>query len=99
MDVLISEKEKKLLAMANESLTDMISMKDNPKLKTPVRISGHSLEKAVGKIRGTNGIDFTTVRTEKIQVILFPSSLRVVPGILSIALRFLSFLQRRLFWR
>ncbi|XP_076674897.1 sec1 family domain-containing protein 2 isoform X2 [Andrena cerasifolii] len=70
MDLFILEKEKKLLAMANQSLTDMVPAKDSPKLRTTARISGHSLEKVLSKIRTTNSIDPMTVSTEKFQSIL-----------------------------
>ncbi|XP_076233260.1 sec1 family domain-containing protein 2 isoform X2 [Calliopsis andreniformis] len=70
LDLFVLEKEKRLLAMANRSLTDIVSTKDSPKLKTPTRISGHSLEKVLSKFRTANDLDSATVCTEKIQRIL-----------------------------
>ncbi|XP_053988357.1 sec1 family domain-containing protein 2-like isoform X1 [Hylaeus volcanicus] len=66
----ISEKEKKLLTVANESLNDIVSTQDNPKLRTPTRISGHRLEKAVNKLRTTNSIDSIMAYKERLQSIL-----------------------------
>ncbi|KOX67720.1 Sec1 family domain-containing protein 2 [Melipona quadrifasciata] len=70
MDLLISQKEKKLLSTVNQFLNDMTLTKDSPKLRTPTRISGHSLEKVLNKIQSVNSIDFTTADTEKLQCIL-----------------------------
>lgn len=70
MDLLISQKEKKLLSTVNQFLNDMTLMKDSPKLRTPTRISGHSLEKVLNKIQSMNSIDSTTADTEKLQCIL-----------------------------
>ncbi|XP_015435849.1 PREDICTED: sec1 family domain-containing protein 2-like isoform X2 [Dufourea novaeangliae] len=70
IDLFILENEKKLLAVANQSLNNMASTKDSPKLRNPMRISGHSLEKALGKIQVTNKIDSVMVHTEKVQSIL-----------------------------
>lgn len=64
----VSENEKKLLTVANQMLNN-ISMKDSLKLRTPVRISGHSLEKAVSKIQCTNSIDSMMNYIEQMQVI------------------------------
>ena len=47
----------------------MTLIKDSPKLKTPTRISGHSLEKVLNKIQSMNSIDSTTADMEKLQVI------------------------------
>ena len=69
MDLLISQKEKKLLSTVNQFLNDMTLIKDSPKLKTPTRISGHSLEKVLNKIQSMNSIDSTTADMEKLQVI------------------------------
>ncbi|XP_031844112.1 sec1 family domain-containing protein 2 isoform X2 [Nomia melanderi] len=65
----VSENEKKLLTTANQMLNN-ISMKDSSKLRTPVRISGHSLEKAVNKLQGTNSIDSMMNYIEKMQAIM-----------------------------
>ncbi|XP_076627268.1 sec1 family domain-containing protein 2 [Colletes latitarsis] len=70
IDLFISEKEKKLLAMAHQSLNDMVSTKDNPKLRTPTRISGHCLEKALSKIRITDNIDSFMAYRKELQSIL-----------------------------
>ncbi|XP_043254412.1 sec1 family domain-containing protein 2-like [Colletes gigas] len=70
IDLFISEKEKKLLAVAHQSLNDMVSTKDNPKLRTPTRISGHCLEKALSKIRTTDSIDSFMAYRKELQSIL-----------------------------
>ncbi|XP_076292800.1 sec1 family domain-containing protein 2 isoform X2 [Lasioglossum baleicum] len=70
MDRFILESEKKMLTSANQTLNSITSMKDSSKLRTPVRISGHSLEKAIGKIQGTNNIDSMMMYTEKVQSIM-----------------------------
>ncbi|KAK1119372.1 hypothetical protein K0M31_013206 [Melipona bicolor] len=70
MDLLISQKEKKLLSTVNQFLNDMTLTKDSPKLRTPTRISGHSLGKVLNKIQSMNSIDSTTADTEKLQCIL-----------------------------
>lgn len=69
MDLLISQKEKKLLSTVNQFLNDMTLIKDSPKLRTPTRISGHSLEKVLNKFQSMNSIDSTTADMEKLQVI------------------------------
>ncbi|KAF3427320.1 hypothetical protein E2986_00335 [Frieseomelitta varia] len=70
MDLLISQKEKKLLSTVNQFLNDMTLIKDSPKLRTPTRISGHSLEKVLNKIQSMNSIDSTIADMEKLQCIL-----------------------------
>ncbi|XP_076654308.1 sec1 family domain-containing protein 2 [Halictus rubicundus] len=70
MNRFILESEKKLLTAANQTLNNITSTKDSSKLRTPVRISGHSLEKAVGKIQGTNNIDSMMTYTEEMQSIM-----------------------------
>ncbi|XP_017757296.1 PREDICTED: sec1 family domain-containing protein 2-like isoform X2 [Eufriesea mexicana] len=70
MDLFISQKEKMLLGTANQFLNDIVSTKDSQKLKTPTRISGHSLEKVVSKIQSKNTIDSMVIHIEKLQCIL-----------------------------
>lgn len=70
MDLFILQTEKELLAIANQSLNDMSSVKDSPKLKTPVRISGHSLEKVLNKIQTINSIDSMMMHADKLQVLV-----------------------------
>lgn len=69
MDLLISQKGKRLLNTVNQFLNDITLAKGSPKLRTPTRISGHSLEKLLSKIQSTNSIDSMTIHTEKLQVI------------------------------
>nr|XP_012152239.1 PREDICTED: sec1 family domain-containing protein 2-like isoform X2 [Megachile rotundata] len=70
MNLLISQTEKELLVIANQSLNDMSSTKDSPKLKTPARISGHSLEKVLNKIQTIKSIDSIMTHAEQLQCIL-----------------------------
>ncbi|XP_076377338.1 sec1 family domain-containing protein 2 isoform X2 [Megalopta genalis] len=70
IDLFILESEKKLLTAANQMLNDITSMKDSTKLRTPMRISGHSLERAVSKLQNMNIIDSMIVHTEKVQSIM-----------------------------
>ncbi|XP_029050219.1 sec1 family domain-containing protein 2-like [Osmia bicornis bicornis] len=70
IDRFILQTEKELLAIANQSLNDISSVKDSPKLKTPVRISGHSLEKVLNKIQTINSIDSMMMHADKLQCIL-----------------------------
>lgn len=69
MDLFISQKEKKLLGIANQFLNDIALTTDNSKLRTPSRISGHSLEKFLNKIQSTNNIASLAIHMEKLQVI------------------------------
>lgn len=68
MDLFISQKEKKLLGTANQFLNDIVLTKDNSKLRTPSRVSGHSLEKFLSKIQSTNNIASLAIHIEKLQV-------------------------------
>lgn len=68
MDLFISQKEKKLLGTANQFLNDIVLTKDNSKLRTPSRVSGHSLEKFLSKIQSTNSIASLAIHIEKLQV-------------------------------
>ncbi|KAG6798182.1 sec1 family domain-containing protein 2 isoform X1 [Apis mellifera caucasica] len=70
MDLFISQKEKKLLGIANQFLNDIALTTDNSKLRTPSRISGHSLEKFLNKIQSTNNIASLAIHMEKLQCIL-----------------------------
>ncbi|XP_068969221.1 sec1 family domain-containing protein 2-like isoform X1 [Bombus flavifrons] len=70
MDLLISQKGKRLLNTVNQFLNDITLAKGSPKLRTPTRISGHSLEKLLSKIQSTNSIDSMIIHTEKLQCIL-----------------------------
>ncbi|XP_076161243.1 sec1 family domain-containing protein 2 isoform X2 [Ptiloglossa arizonensis] len=69
-DLFISETEKKLLIVANELLNNMVSTKDSLKLRTPVRISGHCLEKALSQIQITNSVESIMACRKKLQSIL-----------------------------
>ncbi|KOC65885.1 Sec1 family domain-containing protein 2 [Habropoda laboriosa] len=70
MDLFISQKEKKLLSVANQFLNDIPLTKDSPKLRTPTRISGHSLEIVLNKMITTDSIDFTMIHKGKLECIL-----------------------------
>ncbi|CAK9821674.1 Sec1 family domain-containing protein 2 [Anthophora retusa] len=71
MDLFISQKEKELLSVANQFLNDIPLTKDSSKLKTPTRISGHSLEKLLNKMQTTSGIiDSTMIHKGKLECIL-----------------------------
>lgn len=69
MDLFISQKEKKLLDIANQFLNDIALTTDSSKLRTPSRVSGHSLEKFLNKIQSTNSIASLAIHIEKLQVI------------------------------
>lgn len=69
MDLFISQKEKKLLDTANQFLNDIALTTDSSKLRTPSRVSGHSLEKFLNKIQSTNSIASLAIHIEKLQVI------------------------------
>ncbi|XP_016921753.2 sec1 family domain-containing protein 2 isoform X2 [Apis cerana] len=70
MDLFISQKEKKLLDTANQFLNDIALTTDSSKLRTPSRVSGHSLEKFLNKIQSTNSIASLAIHIEKLQCIL-----------------------------
>ncbi|CAL7948136.1 unnamed protein product [Xylocopa violacea] len=70
IDLFIIRKEKELLGMANQFLSDISLTKDSSKLRTPTRISGHSLEKVLNKIQTANStIDSMMTHSDKIQCI------------------------------
>ncbi|XP_078044583.1 sec1 family domain-containing protein 2 isoform X2 [Augochlora pura] len=70
IDLFILESEKKLLTAANEMLSNITSTKDSSKLRTPLRISGYSLERAVNKLQNMTNIDSMITHTEKVQSIM-----------------------------
>ncbi|EGI65174.1 PREDICTED: sec1 family domain-containing protein 2-like isoform X1 [Acromyrmex echinatior] len=76
MNILITKKQKEVLATMNKILIDILSSKENLKLrenlkpKLATRISAHSLEKLVNKFKDVDDLHIISESSKKLQVVL-----------------------------
>ncbi|XP_018045740.1 PREDICTED: sec1 family domain-containing protein 2-like [Atta colombica] len=76
MNILITKKQKEVLATMNKILVDILSSKENLKLrenlkpKLAMRISAHSLEKLVNKFKDVDDLHIISESSKKFQVVL-----------------------------
>ena len=74
MNILITKKQKEVLATMNKILVDILSSKENLKLrenlksKLATRISAHSLEKLVNKFKDVDDLHIISESSKKLQV-------------------------------
>ncbi|KAL6264647.1 hypothetical protein P5V15_004748 [Pogonomyrmex californicus] len=76
MNMLITKKQKEVLTTTNKMLIDILSTKENLKLrenlkpKLATRISAHSLEKLVNKFKDIDDLHTISESSKKLQVVL-----------------------------
>lgn len=70
MNILITKKQKEVLIATNKMLIDILSTKENLKPKLATRITAHSLEKLVNKVKDIDNLHAITESSKKLQVIL-----------------------------
>ncbi|XP_011704064.1 PREDICTED: sec1 family domain-containing protein 2-like isoform X2 [Wasmannia auropunctata] len=76
MNILITKKQKEVLATMNKMLIDILSAKENLKLrenfkpKLTTRISAHSLEKLVNKFKDIDDLQAISDSSKKLQAVL-----------------------------
>ncbi|XP_067212909.1 sec1 family domain-containing protein 2-like isoform X2 [Linepithema humile] len=76
MNILITKKQKEVLTTINKMLIDILSTKENVKLKENLkaklttRISAHSLEKLVNKFKDIDDLHIISESSKKLQVVL-----------------------------
>lgn len=74
MNMLITKKQKEVLTTINKMLIDILSTKENSKLKENLktklttRISAHSLEKLVNKFKDIDDLHIVSKSSKKLQV-------------------------------
>jgi len=68
MNILITKKQKEVLIAINKMLIDILSTKENVKPKLATRITAHSLEKLVNKVKDIDNLHVITESSKKLQV-------------------------------
>lgn len=68
MNILITKKQKEVLIATNKMLIDILSTKENLKPKLATRITAHSLEKLVNKVKDIDNLHAITESSKKLQV-------------------------------
>ncbi|XP_048505217.1 sec1 family domain-containing protein 2-like isoform X2 [Athalia rosae] len=70
MNLLITNKQKDVLMSLHKLLSEIIIAKESPRTRISTRISVHSLEKLVHKLRDSNNLQLTMQSSKKFQLII-----------------------------